>query len=154
MSRLTITEVGPLPDEDDDVNENEPLHKSFLLHEIEGDRVHIATRKKKFLFRLVVALHSSGNLSFRTEEYIKRCAEQFGLKCVCTIFPVSAMFAIHDNTSTDLLYSTSYTVPIGFGFHCQKLNSLDQLCHDIIVNGCNFEVADKRLLDIENAPQL
>jgi hypothetical protein len=31
-----------------------------------------ATKKKKFLFRLVYELHTSGNFGFRTEKYVNR----------------------------------------------------------------------------------
>jgi uncharacterized membrane protein YjjP (DUF1212 family) len=57
------------------------------------------TRKKKFIFRLVLALHSSGNVSYKTEEYIRLVAHVYGLHCSCAIFPVTAMITFHENSA-------------------------------------------------------
>lgn len=84
------------------------------------------TIRKKFLFRLVVALHNAGNLSFRTETYVRDVALAFDMHATCTVFPVSATLAFqvssnHLNAGT----SDSYSITICKVLHRDYcLNSL------------------------------
>ena len=114
----------------------------------------IVTRKKKFLFKILILLHASGNLSFRTEEYIRNCARAFGMHATCSVFPVAAMLSIHESPNLDLTSnSNSYTIAISPGYKVATLCALDNLCYSI-KSGKDFEEAEKVLHAIENAPEL
>ena len=114
----------------------------------------IVTRKKKFLFKILILLHGSGNLSFRTEEYVRNCASAFGMHATCSVFPVAAMLSIHETPNLDLTSnSNSYTIAISPGYKVSKLCALDNLCYEI-KNGKEFEAAEKVLQEIDNVPEL
>lgn len=107
-------------------------------------------RKKKFILRLISELHSAGNLSFRTEEYVKHVARMFNVYASCNVFPVNATVTIHDITGSNPMSSQSYTIPISSGLNCAKLALLDQLCYDIRKSYIDFNSADNKLSEIED----
>jgi hypothetical protein len=56
------------------------------------------SRKKKFIFRLILALHAAGNISYKTEEYARSVAKAYALHCTCTILPTTVMITFHNST--------------------------------------------------------
>jgi uncharacterized membrane protein YjjP (DUF1212 family) len=110
------------------------------------------TKKKKFVLRLVKALQSSGNFSFRTESVTQTVAHSLGLNCVCTIFPVLATLTFyHDSSYLHPTSTESYSIRIKGGFSCSKLGALDNLCFDLTRSGISFKDAEVKLAEIDEA---
>ena len=107
----------------------DPLEDSILLSTPqEGDNE--ASLIKKFLIRLLIELHRAGELSFKTEEYVKKVARIYSLRATCVILPASATIVFHSdhmNSSS----SESYSLNIRGGFNWSKLVQLEQLCASI-----------------------
>jgi hypothetical protein len=76
------------------------------------------TRKKKFLFRLVLALHASGNMSYKTEQYIRMVANVYQVHCTCLLLPVTAVFTFH-TSATNLSSYTSETYNLRWDANCR-----------------------------------
>lgn len=112
------------------------------------------SRAKKFMMRLVSALHSSGNLSYKTEYFIERVAAKYNLRGTCIIFPVSAILSFTTMSASHPLANESYTFRIRNGFDCAKLSRLDQLCFDILKRDLDLFTAEDILDRIEQAPAL
>lgn len=88
--------------------------------------------QKLFLVRLVVALHSSGNLTFRTEKLVARVGRRLGLQVTSTILPGRVIMTYMPLASAlDPSCSESYTFHCPGGLHIQKLMMLEQLCFDM-----------------------
>ena len=88
--------------------------------------------QKLFLVRLVVALHSSGNLTFRTEKLVARVGRRLGLQVTSTILPGRVIMTYMPVASAlDPSCSESYTFHCPGGLHIQKLMMLEQLCFDL-----------------------
>lgn len=138
----------------DDLDCTDELEGGALLLERIDVISHGSSVKKKFLVRLLSALHSAGNLSFRTESYVKNVAKKFDLSVSCTVFPVTALLTFHHESSTSDFTSESYTFGINSGLDCRRLAMLDQLCFDIYRSLLDFGTADIRLKYIEEAPEL
>lgn len=112
------------------------------------------TRKKKFLMRLITSLHISGNLSFRTEEYVESVGKKFNIHCTCVLFPVSAILSITTMTAATPLANESYIFRIRSGLNCSKLHSLNQLCFDILKRDMSLQAAEEVLRGIDSATPL
>jgi hypothetical protein len=107
--------VNPPSDVNYDIKE-EWYDEAFEEHLLKkgsryGEDEH--SRKKKFIFRMVLALHASGNISYKTEEYTRMIAKAYGLHCSCAILPVSVMITFHDS-STKLSPHTSESYSLRF----------------------------------------
>jgi uncharacterized membrane protein YjjP (DUF1212 family) len=112
-------------------------------------------RRKKFIIRLLTALHAAGNLTFRTEKLISRISAYIGINCNCTILPKRVILSFQDELVFDPTKSESYhfVLPGGLDFH--KLILLEQLCFNLTQSEViDFVEADKVLLSIEQAPPL
>jgi hypothetical protein len=100
------------------------------------------TIRKKFLFRLVAALHSAGNLSFRTETYLRDVAHAFDMQATCTVFPVSATLSFQESSNhLNAGTSDSYSIAIG--------NIVSLWCWFMCIN--NFHSEWFKLCQIEPA---
>jgi uncharacterized membrane protein YjjP (DUF1212 family) len=119
-------------------------------HEQDDDEVSV----KKFLFRLLSALHGCGNLSFRTEKYIRQVGRSYGCDVAATLLPSRAIVSFQKKQSVHPLASETYTFAINGGWLWKNHALLDQLCFDITHHNLDFESASQRLRDIEEAPPL
>jgi uncharacterized membrane protein YjjP (DUF1212 family) len=111
--------------------------------------------KKKFIFRLVTALHSAGSYGFRTEKFANRVSNVFKMCCTATMFPNRVIIAFHE--PHDLLnpqQAESYTLNIEYGYNCHKGEMLETLIYEIRTGKLTFEKADARLKVIEEEPNL
>lgn len=133
--------------------ENDSIDTKSLISR-ESDCIDLgneATKKKRFIFRLVSSLHSAGNLSFRTEAYISQIAAIYNLQCSCAVFPVSAIISFQESEQLNPQSCESYNIKVSGGFDCSKLARLDKLCFEIQQSRLQFNDADKTLTEIEHA---
>lgn len=128
------------------------FHSCGLSEDHDDDDQEI--RVKKFLFRLLSALHSCGNLSFRTEKYIKQTGRSYGVNVAATLLPSRAIVSFQKKRSNHPFSSETYTFSIDGGWLWRKHALLDQLCHDITHHNLDFASASQRLKEIEDAPPL
>lgn len=132
----------------------DPLEDSLLLASFEqyDDKITII---KKFLFRLLIELHISGNFSFKTEDYIKKVGKEYNYHVNCIILPTSATLTFQQ---THLLSSTSietYTIRISNGLNFSKLENLDLLCSSICGRKqLTYDLAVQQLQTIATAKPL
>ena len=112
-----------------------------------------STIKKKFLIRLVVALHASGNLTFRTEKLINRVSKRIGVHSTCTILPKRFFISFQDELVFNPSKSESHTFSLTYGWDFSNLNQLEHLCNDVR-KGCDFFDAEERLAGIEGNSKL
>ena len=112
------------------------------------------SRCKKFLFRLVQALHSAGNLSYKTERTVEKIAKSLNMNATCTVYPLNATIAFNPLTQLNASSSESYTFRTEAGINCSKLGLLNQLCYDMTKKKIDLEVADMQLQFIEDMPML
>lgn len=150
MLRVGSTEMA------DSIRIVEDNHTPLLPNILEdGDCVDDGTNRKKFLFRLVRQLHMSGNLSYRTEEYVRQISMSFNMCASCLVLPVCATISFQGSTS-NLNPNTceSYTITLQSGLNCSKLSKLDQICFDIFQDRIDFATADNRLLEIEESTSM
>lgn len=116
-----------------------------------------ATTKKKFIIRLVSALHGAGNLTFRTEKLIGRVSNHIGLHCTCTILPNRVIISFQEDLVLNPTKSESYTFSLPSGWSVHKLCLLEQLCFDVSMRGKSslpFSDANEKLEFIEHLPAL
>lgn len=112
------------------------------------------SRTKKFLMRLTGSLHNAGNLSYKTEEFVEKLSRKYDLFGTCIIFPVSAMLSFTTMSREHPLANESYTFRIKSGWDCSKLDSLHQLCFDILKKDIDLFAAEKELDRIDSAEPL
>jgi uncharacterized membrane protein YjjP (DUF1212 family) len=112
------------------------------------------SRAKKFIFRLVQALHGSGSLSFRTEEMVHLVARAFNMYAVCGILPVSVSISFNTTSVMTPKHSETYIFKISTGMDLGKLDQLYYLCRQ--VQDCSIDLfeAEKVLERIEDQPPL
>jgi uncharacterized membrane protein YjjP (DUF1212 family) len=109
-------------------------------------------KRKRFIMRLVNALHLAGNLSFRTEQYVEQVAQSIGLQAFLKIYPASATLSFYGSS---VLAMETYNFRASSGLSAFKLTALDELCYDVITNPSpDFTDADRRLLAIETTPSM
>jgi uncharacterized membrane protein YjjP (DUF1212 family) len=114
---------------------------------------NIATRKKKFLFRVIETLHSAGNLTYKTEKTVIKMARALDLFATCSISPLSVIVSF--NTSELQLNpknSEVYTFSLSSGLDCSKLQATHQLLFDIETENIDFFDAEIQLAQIEHSP--
>lgn len=112
------------------------------------------SRCKKFLFRLLQALHSAGNLSYKTESVVEKIARCLNMNATCTVFPLNATISFNPLTQLTASSSESYTFRTEPGINCSKLALLNQLCFDMTHGKAELEIADGELQEIEDLPLL
>ena len=112
------------------------------------------SRSKKFLFRLVQALHSSGSLSFRTEETVHLVARAFNMYAVCAILPVSVSISFNTTSVMTPKHSETYIFKLNSGMDLGKLDQLYFLCEQLQELNLDLYAAEKLLKNIENQPPL
>ena len=109
------------------------------------------SRCKKFLFRLVQALHSSGNLSYKTEDIIQRVAKVFHVFAICAVLPVSANISFNSSYTMSPKNSETYMCRLNFNYDCWKWVQIHELCHKIISRDVDLFTAEIELQAIEEA---
>ena len=114
----------------------------------------IKSRSKKFLFRLVQALHSSGSLSYRTEEIIHVVARALNLYVVCSVLPVSVSISFNTSSVMAPKHSETYIFKISSGDNLGKLDKLYYLCDEVQNMNIDLHEAEDLLRRIENEPPL
>jgi uncharacterized membrane protein YjjP (DUF1212 family) len=112
------------------------------------------SRSKKFIFRLVQALHSSGSLSYRTEETVHLVARAFNMYAVCGILPVSVSISFSTSSVMTPKHSETYIFKIDSGMNCGKLDQLYSLCKEVQDLHIDLYAAEKLLKKIEIQPPL
>lgn len=111
--------------------------------------------RKKFIVRLLTALHAAGNLTFRTEKLITRVSTYIGINCNCTILPKRVILSFQDELVFDPTKSESYHFVLQGGLDFHKLILLEQLCFNLTQSDViDFVEADELLLSIEQASPL
>lgn len=93
--------------------ELEALEDSLTLsaYSSTDDRI---TTLKKFIFKLVVELHHAGNLTFRTEDYIRKVTEAYNLHSTCAILPSCAILTFHESAQLSPATCSSYCIRIRY----------------------------------------
>ena len=121
---------------------------------------------KIFFFDLLCQLHSSGNLTYRTEKYIYHVGRRYGIHATATLLFRRAIISFHElhpleSTGqaaaagagvSDSSSSETYTIPIRNGWKFGNLILLDQLCFEIIQRDLSFDKAKERLDEISQNP--
>jgi uncharacterized membrane protein YjjP (DUF1212 family) len=107
---------------------------------------------KLFLFHLLAQLHSSGNLTYRTEKYIYRVGKKYGIHATATILFRRAILSFQELQSLESTSSETYTIAIKSGWKYGNLILLDQLCFEILQRDLSFEQAQQRLEEISQNP--
>ena len=110
------------------------------------------SRSKKFLFRLVQALHSSGSLSYRTEETVHVVARALNLYAVCSVLPVSVSISFNTSSVLGPKHSETYIFKINSGINLGKLDKLCYLCNEVQSMNIDLYEAEDLLRKIENEP--
>ena len=132
----------------------DPLEDSILLSTINQLDDNL-TNLKKFLFRLVIELHSSGNLSFKTEEYIKKVGFSYSLHVNCIILPSFATIYFQQSHLLSPITTETYTIKIKNGLDFSKLDRLDLLCYNICgKNKLSSDLAIEQLNKISHTKPL
>ena len=111
--------------------------------------------KKKFLIRLLISLHNSGNFVFRTERLSNRVAERLGIYTTVTIFHRRMIISFQSCLALDPAKTESYTFMLGGGLNIWKLTTLEQLVYDFAKSkSIDFDEAQRRLDAIDAAALL
>jgi uncharacterized membrane protein YjjP (DUF1212 family) len=112
--------------------------------------------RKRFIFRLVSALLSSGNWAYLTESYVVSTSRAIGLSASCGVFPSAVTLTFVNGTALEgnLAFTESYYLRVKSGINCYRLSLLDNLCYMIRKRHMSFEEADERLRLIEAMPPL
>lgn len=112
---------------------------------------NVATRKKKFLFRVIATLHSAGNLTYKTEKSVMRLARKLDLFATCNISPLSVIVSFNTDLQLNPKNSEVYTFTLTSGLDCSKLQGTHQLLFDIECGNIDFLDAEIKLARIENS---
>lgn len=131
--------------------QSEVDQKIFLVPTRNDDN---KSRSKKFLFRLVQALHSSGSLSFRTEETVHLVARAFNMYAVCAILPVSVSISFNTTSVMTPKHSETYIFKLNSGMDLWKLDQLCFLTKELLELNIDLYAAEKMLKKIEKQPPL
>jgi uncharacterized membrane protein YjjP (DUF1212 family) len=129
--------------------QSEVEQKMFLVPTRNDDS---KTRSKKFIFRLVQALHSSGSLSFRTEEQVHLVARAFNMYAICGVLPVSVSISFNTTSVVTPKTSETYIFKISSGMNLWKLDQLFFLCREVQDLNIDLYAAEKLLKKIEEQP--
>jgi uncharacterized membrane protein YjjP (DUF1212 family) len=110
------------------------------------------TARKKFIIRLLLALYSAGNLSYRTDKYVHKVSSAFGLYTSLTLLSNRAIVSFQQPDALGPMSSESYAFTTKPGWFYAKLIKLDQLCFDIVKRDLPFEKACLNLAQIDSMP--
>jgi uncharacterized membrane protein YjjP (DUF1212 family) len=103
------------------------------------------------LFRLLQALHGSGNLSFKTEESIQKVAKALHMYAVCAVLPVSANITFNATNVMSPENSETYMCRTQMGLDCWKQMQVNELCHKIVHRDIDLFTAEEALQQIEDS---
>lgn len=132
----------------------DPLEDSILLSTSEQFD-DPKTLLKKFLFRLLIELHDAGNLSFKTEDYIRKVARAYNVHASIILAPTSAILYFQQSHHLSPTTVETYCIRIKNGLNFSKLEKLDTLCWMICgKKKLSFEDATKELENIVNSQPL
>jgi uncharacterized membrane protein YjjP (DUF1212 family) len=132
----------------------DPLEDSILLSTAEQFD-DPKTLLKKFIFRLLIELHDAGNISYLTEDYIRKVARAYDLHASCIIAPTSAIVYFQQSHHLSPTTVETYTIRMKNGLNFFKLEQLDTLCWMICgKKKLSFEKATQELQMIVGTPPL